>query len=110
LLCLLVASLEQAFCWPAFESCGPFIPLAGTGSVLIVGVEMDYTVELVAQAIHEAKWAVYRWDDEPAIRKDQFREYARNAISLLGEDIGVLLLALQESTAEARLGRPRAAA
>ncbi len=71
---------------------------------------MHYTIELVAQAIHEAEQAACRWDDEPLIRKERFREYARNAINLLGGDIGVLLLALQESTAEARLGSSRAAA
>ena len=71
---------------------------------------MDYTIELVAQAIHEAEEAACRWDDEPTIRKQRFREYARNAINLLGEDIGVLLLALTEATAEARLGGTRAAA
>jgi hypothetical protein len=70
---------------------------------------MHYTIELVAQAIHEAEQAVCRWDDESTIRKERFREYARNAINLLGEDIGVLLLALQEST-ETRLGNSRAAA
>ena len=71
---------------------------------------MNYTVELVAQAIHEAEQASCRWDDETAIRKERFREYARNAIKLLDDDIGVLLLALQKATAEARSGGPRAAA
>jgi hypothetical protein len=72
--------------------------------------KMDYTIELVAQAIHEAEQAACRWDDEPTIRKERFREYARNAINLLDEDIGVLLLALKEAAAEVRLGTPRAAA
>jgi hypothetical protein len=71
---------------------------------------MDYTVELVAQAIHDAEQTAFRWDDEPAICKERFREYARNAINLLGEDIGVLVLALKEATAEAYSGSPRAAA
>ncbi len=71
---------------------------------------MNYTVELVAQAIHDAEQAACRWDDETTIRKERFREYARNAVKLLGDDIGVLLLALQEATAEAHLGGPRAAA
>ena len=71
---------------------------------------MNYTVELVAQAIHHAEQAACRWDDETAIRKERFREYARNAVKLLDDDVGVLLLALQEATAEARLGGPRAAA
>jgi hypothetical protein len=71
---------------------------------------MNYTVELVAQAIHNAEQAACQWDDETAIRRERFREYARNAIKLLDDDIGVLLLALQEATAEARSGGPRAAA
>ncbi len=70
---------------------------------------MEYTIEQVAQAIHEAEQAACRWDDEPAVRKERFREYARNAINLLDEDIGILLLALKEA-AEVRLGAPRAAA
>jgi hypothetical protein len=72
--------------------------------------KMDYTIELVAQAIHEAEQAACRWDDEPTIRKERFREYARNAINLLDDDIGVLLLALKEAAAEVRLCTPRAAA
>jgi hypothetical protein len=75
-----------------------------------VDAKMDYTVELVAQAIHEAEQAACRWDDEPTFRKQCFREYARNAIRLLGEDVGVLLLALNDAAAEARLGNARAAA
>ena len=71
---------------------------------------MDYTIELVAQAIHEAEQTACRWDDEPTICKERFREYARNAINLLDDDIGVLLLALKEAAAEAHLGFPRAAA
>jgi hypothetical protein len=71
---------------------------------------MNYTIELVAQAIHDAEQVACRWDDETAIRKERFREYARNAIKLLDDDIGVLLLSLQVATAEARSGGPRAAA
>jgi hypothetical protein len=71
---------------------------------------MDYTIELVAQAIHGAEQAACRWDDEPTIRKERFREYARNAINLLDEDIGVLLLALKEAAGDVRLGTSRAAA
>jgi hypothetical protein len=56
---------------------------------------MDYKIELVAQAIHEAEQAACLWDNEPAIRKERFREYARNAIDLLDEDINILLLALR---------------
>lgn len=64
--------------------------------------EMDQRVELVAQAIHEAQPQACSWDAEPAIRRKHFRECARNAIKLLDEDIGVLLLALKEATAERR--------
>ena len=63
---------------------------------------MDYEVELVAQAIHEAEQHTCVWDDEPASRKQRFREYARNAINLLNEDIRVLLLALEETKVEKR--------
>jgi len=71
---------------------------------------MNYTIELVAQAIHEADQAACRWDDEPAVRKERFRKYAHNAIKLLGDDIGVLLLALQKATEGADSIQPRAAA
>jgi hypothetical protein len=84
--------------------------LGSLGLVLSMGAKMDYTIELVARAIHEAEGAACRWDDEPSIRKERFREYARNAINLLDEDIGVLLLALQQARAEACSGNPRAAA
>jgi hypothetical protein len=64
---------------------------------------MDYKIELVAQAIHEAEQAACLWDNEPASRKERFREYARNAIDLLDEDINILLLALKGGAAEERL-------
>ena len=64
---------------------------------------MQHTVELVARAIHKAERQELPWDGEPSDRKDRFREYARNAINLLNEDIGVLLLALEESTAGKRM-------
>jgi hypothetical protein len=66
---------------------------------------MDCKVELVARAFHEAEHDGCVWDNESASRKERFREYARNAIKLLDEDIGVLLLALEEATAEQRIGR-----
>ena len=66
----------------------------------MIGATMDYKVELVAQAFYEADQEGCRWDNEPAVIKEQFREFARNAIHLLNEDIGVLLLALEQSTAE----------
>jgi hypothetical protein len=64
--------------------------------------EMDQRIELVAQAIHDAQPQACSWDAEPVIRREHFRECARNAIKLLDEDIGVLLLALKEATAERR--------
>ena len=70
---------------------------------------MDYRIELVARAFYDAEHDASSWDHEPAILKRQFREYARNAINLLNEDIGVLLLALEQSTGE-RPGEARAAA
>lgn len=63
---------------------------------------MNYRLELVAQALYEAEQPAPMWDNEPTLRKERFREYARNAIKLLGEDIGVLLLALEECRAEER--------
>jgi hypothetical protein len=71
---------------------------------------MQNKVELVAQAIHKAENQELPWDGEPMAHKERFREYARNAINLLGEDIGVLLLALETATAGKRIGDPRAAA
>ena len=64
---------------------------------------MNYNIEMVAQAIHEAEQEACPWDHEPGIRKERFREYARNAINLLEEDINVLLLALKEAAAEDQL-------
>jgi len=61
---------------------------------------VDYTIELVAQAIHESEQAGCPWDKESGTRKERFREYARNAINLLDEDINVFLLALKKATAE----------
>lgn len=71
---------------------------------------MLHKVELVARAIHKAERQDLSWDSEPSDRKERFREYARNAINLLGEDLGVLLLALEEATTRKRIGDPRAAA
>lgn len=71
---------------------------------------MNYKVELVAQAMHKAEHAACLWDGEPVSRKERFREFARNAIDLLDDDIGVLLLALEEATAGKPLTEPRAAA
>jgi hypothetical protein len=60
---------------------------------------MRNKVELVARAIHKAEHQDLSWDSVPSAGKERFREYARNAINLLGEDLGVLLLALEEATA-----------
>lgn len=67
------------------------------------GEATEHTVELVAQAIHGAQPQGCSWDTEPTICKEYFRRCARNAITLLGEDIGVLLVALREATAERRV-------
>ena len=80
------------------------LPLGRARRLVSLEIEMDYKIELVAQAIHEADQAACLWDNEPAIRKERFREYARNAIDLLDEDINILLLALKGSAAEERLG------
>ncbi len=71
---------------------------------------MDYKVELVAQAFYEAEQEGCWWDNEPAVIKEQFREFARNAINLLNEDIGVLLLALENASAEERVRGTKLAA
>jgi hypothetical protein len=71
---------------------------------------MQHKIELVARAIHRAEHQELSWEGEPASCKERFREYARNAINLLTEDIGVLLLALEESAAGKRVRKRRAAA
>jgi hypothetical protein len=71
---------------------------------------MQNNVELVARAIHKAEHQELPWDGEPSACQERFRGYARNALNLLGEDIGVLLLALEEATAGKRMTPPRAAA
>ena len=72
--------------------------------------KMDYLVEMVAQAFYEAEQDAHLWGNEPEIIKQQFREFARNAINLLNEDIGVLLLALEQSTADERVRGARLSA
>ena len=68
----------------------------------MAGVTRERKIEQVAQAIHEAQQQACSWDAETAGRREHFRECARNAIKLLDDDIGVLLLALREATAERR--------
>lgn len=63
-------------------------------------VRTDHTVELVARAIYEAEQHARSWDNGSARSKERSREYARNAIRLLNDDIGVLLSALNEAAAE----------
>ncbi|MGO4524608.1 hypothetical protein AB4097_07040 [Microvirga sp. 2MCAF35] len=71
---------------------------------------MDYQVELVARAFYDAEYEDCLWDAEAEAIRQDFREYARNAINLLNEDIGVLLMALENATAEEHPNRSRAAA
>ncbi|WP_245272985.1 hypothetical protein [Microvirga lotononidis] len=67
-------------------------------------------MELVARAFYDAEYEDCLWDAEAEVIKQDFREYARNAINLLNEDIGVLLMALDQATAEENPSRARAAA
>jgi hypothetical protein len=71
---------------------------------------MNYQVELVARAFYDAEHEDSSWDGESESLKQEFRGYARNAINLLHEDIGVLLLALQRASDEERPEGSRAAA
>ncbi|MEE1612208.1 hypothetical protein [Microvirga sp. CF3016] len=71
---------------------------------------MNYQVELVARAFYDAEHEDCLWDGEAEVIKQEFREYARNAINLLHEDIGVLLMALERAAAEEHPERSRAAA
>jgi hypothetical protein len=64
---------------------------------------MNYKVELVAQAFYEASQGACMWDNEPAVCKEQFREFARNVINLVNEDIGVLLPALENASTKKRV-------
>ena len=93
---LVAPSSEQAFCGPAPD----------TAAATMTGDDVKQRVDLVAQAIHDAQPGPHTWDAEPASDKERFREYARNAIKLLDDDIGVLLLALREAMAEQHVGYP----
>ncbi|WP_343234571.1 hypothetical protein [Microvirga splendida] len=64
----------------------------------------------MARAFFEAEHEDFSWDGEAELVREEFREYARNAINLLDEDIGVLLMALDRATAEEHPERVRAAA
>ena len=71
------------------------------------GAKMDHKVELVARAFYKADQKACLWDNEPAVCKEQFREFARNVINLVNEDIRVLLSALENASAEERVSRMR---
>jgi hypothetical protein len=71
---------------------------------------MNYQVELVARAFYDAEHEGSSWDGESESLKQEFRGYARNAIDLLSEDIGVLLMALERASAEERPTGARVAA
>ena len=71
------------------------------------GAKMDHKVELVARAFYKADQKACLWDNEPAVCKEQFREFARNVINLVSEDIGVLLRASGNASAEERVSRMR---
>ena len=64
---------------------------------------MNYKVELVAQAFYEVSQGACMWDNEPAVCKEQFREFARNVINLVNEDISVLRPASENASAEERV-------
>ena len=68
---------------------------ANTRTVLMRDAAMDCKVEHVAQALHQAEQQGRLWANQPAPVQERFREYSRNAIRLLDEDIGVLLVALE---------------
>ena len=68
----------------------------------MISEKMGHRIELVARAIHESARTGGLWANEPTIRRERFREYARNAVNLLDDDIGVLLLALKEAAADER--------
>jgi hypothetical protein len=87
---LTAPSSEQALCGPAHDTMVTATPAD----------DVKRRIELVAQAIHAAQPSAFAWDAEPAFDRERYREYARNAIKLLGEDIGVLLFSLGEAAAE----------
>ena len=68
----------------------------------MIGAKMNYEVELVAQAFYEAAPGACLWDNEPAVCKEQFREFARNVTNLVNEDVGVFLPASENAPAEER--------
>jgi hypothetical protein len=96
----LVPSSGQVSCSPASDrAAGAFLSF-GTGFLIVSKIRTDHTVELVARAIYEAEQHACSWDNGSAMSRERSREYARNAIRLLNNDIGVLLSALNEAAAE----------
>ena len=91
---LTAPSSEQALCGATHD----------TMAATTIADDMKRRIELVAQAIHDAEPSAFAWDAEPAFDRERYREYARNAIKLLGEDIGVLLFSLGEAAAEQHVG------
>ena len=87
---LTAPSSEQALCGPTHDT------MVATSTA----DDMKRRIEFVAQAIHDAEPSAFAWDAEPAFDRERYREYARNAIKLLGEEIGVLLFSLGEVAAE----------
>ena len=87
---LTAPSSEQALCGPTHDT------MAATSTA----DDMKRRIEFVAQAIHDAEPSALPGTREPAFDRERYREYARNAIKLLGEDIGVLLFSLGEAAAE----------
>jgi|SRR6187200_1768174 hypothetical protein len=91
---LTAPSSEQALCGATHD----------TMAATTIADDMKRRIELVAQAIHDAQPSAFAWDAEPAFDRERYREYARNAIKLLGEEIGVLLFSLGEVAAEQHVG------
>jgi hypothetical protein len=94
---LTAPSSEQALCGPTHDT------MAATTTADDMKRRIE-RIELVAQAIHDAQPSAFAWDAEPAFDRERYREYARNAIKLLGEDIGVLLFSLGGAAAEQHVG------
>jgi hypothetical protein len=69
----------------------------------MIGATMDYKVELVARTFYEADQEAYLWANETAFCKEEFREFARNVINLVNEDISVLPPASENASAEERV-------
>jgi hypothetical protein len=54
---------------------------------------LQQQVEHVARGFYDAQEETPDWDSEPEFLKDQFREYARDAIALVEQDSELLLTA-----------------